>query len=227
MRASVEVIILGLFSGLRPGTSTVAVLALLKAHKPARGLFFFTLAGLVFTSSIGGLVVLGLHGANVAAGGSTLDSVLDIVLGAAAVLLGVGIHRGWVRPAGRRSPSAPSTGKAARLTERLRHPSAGIAAATGALTHLPGIVYLLALNAIASQKPPVVDAGLQIALYDTLWFLVPLASLILVTVRPHAAVQYLETATAWVLRHEHAVVVVGLLVLGGYFVVKGTVSLLT
>jgi hypothetical protein len=225
--ASVEVIILGLFSGLRPGTSTVAVLALLKSHGPARGLFFFTVAGLLFTSLIGGLVVLGLHGANVAVGGSTLASVLDIVLGAAAVLLGVGIHRGWVNPARRDSPRAPSTGRTAQLTERLRNPSAKIAAATGALTHLPGLVYLLALNAIATQNPPVVNAGLQIAVYNALWFMVPLTALILVILRPRAALDYLETATAWVRRHEHAVLVVGLLVFGGYFVVKGTVNLLT
>ena len=226
MPVSIEVIILGLFSGLRPGTSSVAVLALLKGREPARGLFFFTVAGFVFAWSIGVLVVLGFHGADVAFGGSTLASVLDVALGAAAVGLAAGLHRGWVKPAVRHRPSAPSTGRTARLTARLRDPSGGIAAATGALTHIPGIVYLLALNAIATQDPPVVPAGLEIALYNVLWFLVPLASLVLVIVRPQAALRSVETATAWVRRHEHAVLVVGLLVVGGYFVVKGTVSLL-
>ena len=228
MPAIVEVIVLGLFSGLRPGTGTVAVLALLKAREPARGLLFFTVAGFVFTWSIGVLVVLGFHGADVALGDSTLASVLDIVLGGAALVLAAGIHRGRVKATMRHSPSAPSTGRAARLTARLRDPSAGIAAATGALTHVPGIVFLLAMNAIATQQPPVVDAGLQVAVYNALWFLVPvLTSLVLVIVRPGAALQSVETATAWVRRHEHAVLVVGLVVVGGYFVVKGTVNLLT
>lgn len=227
MPTTVEMILLGLFSGLRPGTSTVAVLALLKGHKPARALLFFTVAGFVFIWVIGVLVVLAFHGADRAAGGSTLSSLLDVALGAAAVGFGVGMHRGWVNPALHRSPSAESTGRTARLTERLSNPSAAIAAATGALTHLPGVVYLLALNAIATQEPPVTAAGLEVALYAVLWLLVPLVSLILVIVRPRAALLYLERATAWVRRHEHAVLVVGSLVIGVYFVVKGTVGLVS
>ena len=55
----------------------------------------------------------------------------------------------------------------------------------------------------------------------------PVWSLVLVIVRPGAAVRYLEAATAWVRRHDHAVVVGGLLLLGSYLVVKGAVRLLT
>jgi hypothetical protein len=223
----VEVIILGLFSGLRPGTSTVAVLALLKGHKPARTLLFFTVAGFVFIWAIGVLVVLAFHGADRAAGGSTLSSVLNIALGAAAIGFAAGIHRGWVNPTFRRSPSARSNGRAARLTQRLSDPSAGVAAVTGALTHLPGLVYVLALNAIATQNPPVTGAGLEVALYAVLWLVVPLISLVLAIARPGAAAVYLERATAWALRHEQVVLVVGSLVVGIYFVAKGTVQLLS
>ena len=85
----------------------------------------------------------------------------------------------------------------------------------------------MALNAIASERPGPVDAGLQVAIYDALWFLVPLASLVLAVVRPSAAVAYLDAATAWVRRHEHAIVVSGSFVLGVYLVVKGAAGLLT
>jgi hypothetical protein len=71
-----------------------------------------------------------------------------------------------------------------------------------------------------------VDAVLQVAISDALWFLVPLASLVLVVVRPDAALAHLDAATAWVRRHEHAILVSGSLVLGVYLVVKGTASLL-
>ena len=71
------------------------------------------------------------------------------------------------------------------------------------------------------------DAALQVAIYDALWFLVPLASLVLVVVRPGAAGVYLDAATAWVRRNEHAVLVRGSLALGAYLVVKGAMSLLT
>jgi len=222
----VEVIVLGLFSGLRPGTSTVAVLALLRGRRPARTLLVFTAAAFAFIWAIGVLVVLAFDGAHVATGGTTLSSVLDIALGAAAIGFAAGLHRGWVNPTFRRSPSATSNGRAARLTRRMSDPSVGVAAVTGALTHLPGIVYVLALNAIALQTPPAAGAGLEVGLYAVLWLLVPLLSLCLVVARPGAAVIYLERATVWARRHEHAGLVAGSLVVGVYFVVKGTVQLL-
>ena len=71
------------------------------------------------------------------------------------------------------------------------------------------------------------DVALQVAIYDALWFLVPLASLVLVVVRPDAALAHLDAATAWVRRHEHAILVSGSFVLGVCLVAKGTASLLT
>ena len=111
------------------------------------------------------------------------------------------------------------------VARRLQDPSPRVAAAAGVGTHLPGLIYLVALNAIASERPAIVDAGVQVAIYDLLWFMVPLASLVLVILRPGAALLYLEAATAWVLRHDHGLLVVGSLFVGLYLVVKGTASL--
>jgi Sap, sulfolipid-1-addressing protein len=224
---SLEALVLGLFSGLRPGTSLAAVLVLLKTPKPQRLLLFFTAAG--FGSSwLIGLVVIGvLHGANVAVGGSTFTAVLDVAFGAAALGFAAGLQRGWVQPTRRRSSSPSASAASSRFARRLRNPSARVAAAAGIGTHLPGLVYLAALNAIASERPAPVDVALQVAIYDALWFLVPMASLALVVVRPGAAPAYLDAATAWVRRHEHAILVWGSLALGGYLLVKGTASLVT
>jgi Sap, sulfolipid-1-addressing protein len=224
---SLEALVLGLVSGLRPGTSLAAVLALLKTPQPRRPLLFFTAAGLVSSWAIGLLVVGVFHGANVAVGGSTFTAALDVAFGAAALGFAAGLQRGWVQPTRRRSSSASATDTPSRFGRRLHNPSAGVAAAAGVATHLPGLIYLVALNAIASERPALVDAGLQVAIYDGLWFLVPLASLVLVVVRPGAAPAYLDAATAWVRRHEHATLVAGSLVLGAYLVAKGTASLLT
>jgi Sap, sulfolipid-1-addressing protein len=220
---NLEALVLGLFSGLRPGTSLAAVLALLKTHKPQRHLLFFTAAGFASSWAIGLVVVGVFHGANVAVGGSTFTAVLDVALGAAALGFAAGLQQGWVQPTRPRSSSATSS----RFGRRLHNPSARVVAAAGIGTHLPGLIYLVALNAIASERPAPVDAALQVAIYDALWFLVPLASLVLVVVRPGAALAHLDAATAWVRRHEHAILVSGSLVLGGYLVVKGTASLLT
>jgi hypothetical protein len=223
---NLEALVLGLFSGLRPGTSLAAVLVLLDRPEPQRLLLFFTAAGFASSWSIGLVVVGVFHGANVAVGGSTFTAVLDVAFGAAALGFAAGLQRGWVQPTRRRSSSPSATAVSSRLGRRLRNPSAGVAAAAGVGTHAPGLIYLVALNAIASERPAPVDAGLQVAIYDVLWFLVPLASLVLVMARPGAALAHLDAATAWVRRHEHAIVVAGSLVLGGYLLAKGTASLL-
>ena len=225
---NLEALVLGLFSGLRPGTSLAAVVMLLKTPQPQRLLLFFTAAGFVSSWAIGLVVVGVLHGANVAAGGSTFTAVLDVAFGAAALGFAAGLQRGWVQPTRGRSSSPSATAASSPLTRHLRDPSAyAAAAAAGIGTHLPGLIYLAALNAIASARPAPVDVALQVAIYDALWFLIPLASLVLVVVRPETALAYLDAATAWVRRHEHAILVSGSLVLGGYLVVKGTASLLT
>jgi hypothetical protein len=224
---NLEALVLGLFSGLRPGTSLAAVLVLLKTRQPQRLLLFFTAAGFVSSWAIGLVVVGVLHGANVAVGGSTFTAVLDVAFGAAAFGFAVGLRRGWIQPTRRRSSSPSATAPSSPLGRRLRNPSARAAAAAGIGTHLPGLIYLAALNAIASERPAPVDVALQVAIYDTLWFLVPIASLVLVVVRPGAALAYLDAATSWVRRNEHAILVSGSFVLGGYLVVKGMASLLT
>jgi len=223
---NLEALVLGLFSGLRPGTSLAAVLTLLKAPRPQRHLLFFTAAGLASSWAIGLVVVGVFHGANVAVGGSTFSAVLDVALGAAALGFGAGLQQGWVQPTRPRSSSPSAAAAPRRFGRRLHNPSARVAAAAGIATHLPGLIYLVALNAIASEEPAPADAALQVAIYDALWFLVPLASLLLV-VRPDAAFAHLAAATAWVRRREHAILVSGSLALGVYLVVKGTASLLT
>jgi len=190
-------------------------------------LLFFTAAGLASSWAIGLVVVGVFHGANVAVGGSTFTAVLDVALGAAALGFAAGLHQGWVQPTRPRSSRSSAAATSSRFGRRLHNPSAGVAAAAGIGTHLPGLIYLVALNAIASERPAPADVALQVAIYDALWFLVPLASLVLVVMRPDAALAHLDTATAWVRGHEHAILLAGSLVLGVYLVVKGTASLLT
>ena len=222
---SLEALILGIVSGLRPGTSLAAVLVLLRAPDPRRPLLFFTVAGLASSWVIGMLVVAVFHGADVALGGSTLAATLDLAFGAAALGFAAGLHKGWVQPRTRRRENS-STNDAPSRFRRMSDASPRVAALAGVGTHLPGLVYLVALNAIASDRPALVDAGLQVAVYDALWFAIPIVSLVLAIVRPGAAPRYLATATAWARRHEHGVLLAGSLALGVYLVAKGARSLL-
>ena len=89
------------------------------------------------------------HGADVAIGGGTLTAVLDVAFGAAALGFAAGLQRGWVAPPTRRADAAPRF-------RRLRDPSARVAAAAGVATHVPGLIYLVALNAIAAERAGVI-----------------------------------------------------------------------
>ena len=186
---NLEALVLGLFSGLRPGTSLAAVLVLLERPTSQRLLLLFTAAGFASSWAIGLVVVGVFHGANVAVGGSTFTAVLDVAFGAAALGFAAGLQRGWVQPRRRRSSSPSATAASSRFARNLQNPSAR--------------------NVVA------------------LWFLIPLASLVLAMVRPGAARAYLDAATAWIRRHEHAVLVSGSFIIGGYLVIKGTTRLLT
>src|SRR5215211_6845660 len=126
---TLEVLLLGLFSGLRPGTSLAAVLALLKTSRPQRPLLFFIAAGFASSWAIGLLVVGVFHGADVALGGSTFTAVLDVAFGAAALGFAAGLQRGWVQPPHRGGSSPSATGTSARIARRLRKPSARVVAA--------------------------------------------------------------------------------------------------
>jgi hypothetical protein len=224
---NLEALLLGLLSGVRPGSSLGAVLVLLKAPRPGRLLLVFTAAGLAWTMTVGLVVVGVFHGADVAVGRSTFTAVLDVALGAAALGFACGLQMGWVKPTRRDGSSPSATSGGSRLGRALRDPSTGHVVLVGMGTHLPGLVYLAALNAIASGEPSAADAVLQVAVYNALWFLVPIASLVLTVTRPGAARAYLDAATAWVRRHEHAVLTTGSFLIGGYLLAKGAERLLT
>ena len=72
------------------------------------------------------------------------------------------------------------------------------------------------------------DAALQVATYDALWFLIPLASLVLAMVRPRCGPRLSRRGDRLdPSPRARRTLVSGSLVLGGYLVVKGTARLLT
>ena len=95
----------------------------------------------------------------------------------------------------------------------------------GVATHIPGLIYVVALNAIAAEEPGTVSAAVQVAIYNALWFMVPIAALALAILRPGRAPEYLEQATRWGREHEGILVVVTLAGLGVYLTIKGLVRL--
>lgn len=223
---SLEVLILGLISAVRPATSQAAVFALLRSDRARRSLLFFTLTGFVFSTGIGLIVVLGFDGARRATGESTFAAVFDVVAGVAALGFAAGVQRGRLtRP--RPAPSArTSSGRTSAVAARLRNASPWAAAAAGVATHVPGLLYLIALNAIAAGSPSTLSALTQIGVYNALWFSLPVAALVLAIRSPRAAGVMLDSLTAFARAHQERLVVVIFGGVGLYLTIKGAVALL-
>jgi hypothetical protein len=225
---SLETVALGVISGLRPATSQAALVALLKTADPRRTLLFFLVTGFSTSMLIGLVLVLAFHGARVNLGGSTFTALFDLVAGVAALAYAIGYRRGRVsipRRARREPRPARTNGTTARLMQRLRNPSVLTAAVAGVVTHVPGLIYLVALNAIAAEEPDPLTATIQVGIYNALWFAVPLAALALAILRPGRAPEYLERATGWGRRHEEGLVFAILALLGTYLTIKGALRL--
>ena len=94
------------------------------------------------------------------------------------------------------------------------------------MTHVPGLIYLVALNAIAAAERGSARALVQLSVYNLLWFAIPIAALGLALSNPAMIGAALERSGAWATRNRDRVVVALFGGLGLYLVVKGAVALL-
>lgn len=220
-RVIFDVLILGVLSGLRPATSTAAVVALLRAPDPRRTLLAFTVAGLLVSLAIGTVAVVAFGGVGRSVGGDRFEAVVYIVAGAASLGFAGAIARGHARLHHRHRTEG------GRIANRLSNPSAVTAAVAGVATHVPGLLYLVALNAIAAEQLGAARSTFQIALYNALWFMLPASALVLAIASPGTAQRYLSNATDWARRNEDRLVLVLFGALGGYLFLKGVWKLAT
>ena len=215
---------LGLASVIRP-TSMAAVYAFLSARSPTRLLVAYIAAGLALSLTVGIVAVTVIHvnppPPTVAGNGR---DIVDIVLG--VVALGAAVYY-WrrtppdtpIEPRPERPPSA--------LKRRLKDPTLSSAAVAGVVTHLPGVFYLGALAAIVSTRPGLVSGLLQVALYNLLWYAVPLAALASWTWRPETTRGTARRLTEWVQARMSVLVAIVFVLVGVYLLATGIVGLLT
>jgi hypothetical protein len=227
----IEVLALGVVSALRPATSQAAVVALLRAPGASRLLLAFSIAGMLASTVAGTVIVVAFDGIGSSFGQSDFAAVFDVLAGVAAIAFAAGLKRGRVSAPRRRSDPGssaaanPSPNGSSKLVKRLRQPSAATAAAAGVVTHVPGLIYVVALNAIAAEELGAAASAFWVAIYNLLWFSVPLAALALSIVAPGTADAYLSRAAAWARAHQTPLLVGIFGVLGIYLVIKGVVSL--
>jgi hypothetical protein len=215
---STEALVLALTTVVRP-MSAAAVVAMLSTAHPRRLLVSYIVAGLAFSLAVGTVVVVVVQGL-----GPSTDiegrPLVDAVLGGLALAYVVAAAFGWVPQ--RRVGSAPGSGW---LRQRLQNLSPTVAAAAGVVTHLPGLVYLAALNSIVGDAVGTADAVVQVVLYNAIWFSLPIAALVLAHYHPELAKQCLADVGAWIRRHERVITLVFLTGLGGYLLVIGVLGL--
>ena len=218
---SPEALALAVLCAFRP-TALAADYALLASSKPQRSLAAYTMAGLAFSAICGAIVVLVLHGFEREPGTSTVNGVIDLAGGAAALGFAAGIATGRLRGGFRPDHSSGDS----RLAVQLRNPSLRVAAVAGVATHLPGLLYLLGLDAIADGEPSLGEGLLAVLVFDAIWLAIPFCALIASIRHPGAARATIGRISGWMLSHERAGLTLVFSVVGAYFAVKGVINLL-
>src|SRR5256885_5828298 len=145
---TVEIMLLALVNALRP-SSFVAVYALVREQSPSRLMAAYVLAGLAFTFAVGAAVLLLFSDIDLQAGSDRTKGIAEIAGGVVAMALAAGMIFHRASPG--RAIKAPATGgRLGRLRERRITTRTALLA--GPVTHLPGLLYLVALNLIVSQE---------------------------------------------------------------------------
>jgi hypothetical protein len=220
---NIEAIVLAMASAVRPSTSLAAVYALLSTSRPRPLLIAFVLAGGAFSVAIGIVVVSVFHGVHVPRRNSSLIDVVDLLAGVATLGFAVGMHASRTRRPARERPARNGS----RIVQRLREPTVRVAGTAGALTHVPGLFYLVALTAIAESGPDLAAASAQVLVYNAIWFSVPIAAVVLAWRRPERARALMGRANDWARRHRDGLMVGLFAAVGAFLTVKGAAGLLT
>jgi hypothetical protein len=196
---------------------------LVRAPRASRLLLAFTLAGFAVSVLVGTVIVVAFDGVGLSLGRSTFAAVFDVLAGVAALAFAAGLKQGRVSAPHKR-PRDASNGTS-KLTARLRRPSTAEAAVAGIVTHVPGLIYLVALNAIAAEALGPGASMVWVAVYNALWFMVPITVFALSVVAPGTADAYLERATAWARAHREPLLIAIFAALGAYLVIQGLLAL--
>jgi hypothetical protein len=222
---STEALVLALSTVVRP-TSAAAVFAMLSTARPTRLLLAYVVTGFLFSAGVGVAVVVLLGGWTGPDAPDEVRALIAVLLGALSLGYAAGLLLGQIE---RRVPVQPADGPTPApdswLGRQLTDLTPARAATAGVLTHLPGLFYLAALNAITNSTASDVSRILQVAAYNAIWFALPIVALVLATHRPAEVQDVLRRLTDWIRCHERPILIIAFGLLGGYLVVKGGIAL--
>jgi hypothetical protein len=216
-----DVVVLALASAPRPA-AIAALYALLSASSPRRVVVAYVAGGFTFSVAVGVLVVAIFHGAGIDYRGTDIYAVIELLGGLAA--LGFAIAVG----AGRRELPSRDHGNREKSTivQRLRNPTVMTAAVAGVVTHVPGLFYIVALNAIIAEGPSIVAGLLQVLLFNAIWFAATIAAVAIFLLRPGVARRALARVDNWARHHARGITVLVFSLVGSYLAIRGLTALI-
>jgi Sap, sulfolipid-1-addressing protein len=217
---NLDVIVLAVASAPRP-TGIAALYALLSASPARRVVVAYLAAGLVFSVALGVLFVGVFHGAQIDYRGTDVYAAIQLGGGVAALGFAAGVATGRRQLPARDQPrDEPSA-----ITRRLRDPSVLTASVAGVATHLPGLFYLIALNAIVAERRALVSGVLQVVVFNAIWFGATFTAVVVFLLRPGAARRQLARVDSWSRRHARAISVLVFGAAGVYLTIRGATGL--
>ena len=216
-----DVVVLALGSAPRPA-GLAALYALLSASPPRRVVVAYLVAGLTFSVAVGVLVVAIFYGAGIDYRGTEVYSVIELLGGVAALGFAVGVGTGR-----RQLPTRDEGGgQGSAIIQRLRNPTVTTASVAGIATHLPGLFYLVALQAIVAEGRSLAVGALEVLLFNVIWFGATIASVVIFLIRPGAAHRALGRVDGWARRHARTTTVLVFTVAGAYLAIRGVTGLI-
>jgi hypothetical protein len=217
---NLDVVVLALGSAPRPA-GIAALYALLSASPPRRVVVAYLVAGLTFSVAVGVLVVAIFYGAGIDYRGTEVYSAIELLGGLAALGFAVGVRSGRLQPPARDE----GAGDESAIIRRLHNPSVITALVAGVATHLPGLFYLVALNAIVAEGRSLVVGVLEVLLFNAIWFGTAIASVVIFLLRPGVARRALARVDGWARHHARSITVLVFAVVGSYLTIRGVTSL--
>jgi hypothetical protein len=217
---NLDVIVLALASAPRPA-GIAAVYGLLSASNPRRVLVAYLVAGFTFSVAVGVLVVAIFHGAGLDYRGTDVYSAIELLGGLAALGVAVAVGTGH-----RRLPSRKEdAGEGSAIARRLHNPSVVTASVAGVATHIPGLFYLVALNAIVAEGRSLAAGVVEVLVFNAIWFGATIASVVIFLLRPGVARRSLARVNGWARHHDQVITVFVFAGAGCYLAIRGVAGL--
>ncbi|MGB0120936.1 MAG: GAP family protein [Solirubrobacterales bacterium] len=212
-----EIILLAVASTIRP-TSLAAVYAILSSERPRQILVIYNVSGLAFTVGFGLLIVWAFNGVSLGSGGGQTEATAEIICGLFLLAFALATRTGLI--GGPRAEDAPRPGgRWGQLLERRL--TAKTAAVAGPLTHLPGLFYLVALNAIVTHQAGILVGLVEVLIYNAIWFTIPIGALALCIFAPELARDKVGRINSWAGRNTRSIVILVSFVAGMALVARG------